>query len=47
MLLVPLWKMEATFIDKRVVDALSISNDYIEKEKQRQIARNKKKSSCL
>lgn len=31
----------STFIDERVVDALSISNEYIEQE------RNKKKSSCL
>ena len=37
MLLVPLWKMEATFIDNRIVDALSISNEYIEQEKERQM----------
>ena len=33
-----------TFIDDRVVDALSISNEYIEQEKERQIQEIKRRS---
>ena len=34
----------STFIDSRIVDALSISNDYIEIEKERQMQEMKEKS---
>jgi putative phosphoribosyl transferase len=34
----------STFIDNRVADALSISNDYIEKEKQRQMQEMQKRA---